>query len=286
MPRCSKEQTPSKSRPTDTRPIPITDLHDPRLRPYTALKDRQLATEAGLFICEGEHNVRRLLASKHKAVSLLVAEHRLDVFAKDIPSDTTVYTAPNELLSSVVGFDFHLGVLACGRRPEEASASSLMPASMLVVMPEIRNAENLGLIARAAHALGAGGMLLSDKGCDPFARRVIRVSMGSVLGLPIVRSPRLADDMRLLRDAHGMSMLALVCDEDAQPLTSYRRPAPTQGGSSAGVAVVLGNEPDGLAESWVELCGERVTIPMAVGVDSLNVAVAAGIVLHHLSSLS
>ncbi len=274
-----KAETRLKLRRTKTagNVIPITDVNDPRLRPYTALKDRQLAAEAGLFVCEGEHNVRRLLASGFQTVSLLIAEHRLADWADAVPEETIVYVAPNELVSQVVGFAFHLGVLACGVRPAGGSVASLLLARTLVVLPEIRNAENLGLIARAAHGLGADGLLLSDIGCDPFARRVIRVSMGSVFGLPIVRSSTLAEDLRQLRDEQGMVLVAAALDEDAQPLRTFERPA-----GGGGVAVVLGNEPDGLDRRWVELCDHKVMIPMSAGVDSLNVAVAAGIVLYQL----
>ena len=256
--------------------IPITDVNDPRLRPYTALKDRQLAVEAGLFVCEGEHNVRRLLVSDFQTASLLIAEHRLADWAGIAPDDLPVYSAPRELVSKIVGFEFHLGVLACGVRPTGGTVDTLLPARTLVVLPEIRNAENLGLIIRAAHGLGADGLLLSDIGCDPYARRVIRVSMGSVFGLPIVRSHELAGDMKRLRDEYGMALVGATLDTDAQPLHGFERPA---GGA---VAVVLGNEPDGLDRRWVALCGHKVTIPMSSGVDSLNVAVAAGIVLYRL----
>lgn len=257
--------------------IHLNNADDPGLRPYTALKDRQLAAEMGLFVCEGEHNVRRLLASSFQVDSLLIAEHRWGDWSGSVPDGVTVYVAPNELLSGVVGFQFHLGVLACGVRPKGLTVDALLPARTLVVLPEIRNAENLGLITRAAHGLGADGLLLSDIGCDPFARRVIRVSMGSVFGLPIVRSKSLADDLRALRDPHGMSLIAAALAEDARPLRGFDRPA-----GSSGVAVVLGNEPDGLSADWVDMCDYKVSIPMSAGVDSLNVAVAAGIFLHHL----
>lgn len=257
--------------------IHLNNTDDPGLRPYIALKDRQLAAELGLFVCEGEHNVRRLLASSFKVDSLLIAEHRWDAWSGFVTEGVTVYVASNELLSGIVGFQFHLGVLACGVRPDSASVDSLLPAQTLVCLPEIRNAENLGLIARAAHALGADGMLMSGIGCDPFTRRVIRVSMGSVFGLPIVRSESLADDLKMLRETHGMLLIAATLDEDARPLKTFHRPE-----GASGVVVVLGNEPDGLDPCWVERCDHKVGIPMSAGVDSLNVAVAAGIFLHHL----
>lgn len=257
--------------------IHLNNTDDPAMRPYTALKDRQLASEMGLFVCEGEHNVRRLLESSFQVESLLIAEHRWGAWSSQVPDDVTVYLASNELLSSVVGFQFHLGILACGVRPGMASVDSLLPARTLVCLPEVRNAENLGLIIRAAHALGADGLLLSDIGCDPFTRRVIRVSMGSVFGLPIVRSASLPDDLRSLRDDGRMSLVAATIEGDTRPLNSFKRP------EGAGVVVLLGNEPDGLEPQWVDLCGHRVCIPMTPGVDSLNVAVAAGIFLHHLA---
>jgi len=271
--------TRSKSRRINTsaQVIHLNNIDDERLRPYTALKDRQLATEMGLFVCEGEHNVRRLLASTFKVDSLLIAEHRWGAWSGSVPEGVNVFVASNDLLSDVVGFQFHLGVLACGVRPDAVSVDTLLPARTLVCLPEIRNAENLGLIARAAHGLGADGLLLSDIGCDPFTRRVIRVSMGSVLGLPIVRSEQLIDDLIQLKDSQGMTLVAATLDRDTQPLKTYKRPT-----DSSGVVVLLGNEPDGLGSQWVDLCDHKVSIPMSAGVDSLNVAVAAGIILHHL----
>ncbi len=257
--------------------IHVADVDDPQLRPYTALKDRQLASEMGLFICEGEHNVRRLLASTMQTHSILIAEHRLAELADAIPCDGPVYVVDNPMLSSIVGFEFHMGVLACGVRPVDRPLASLLPAQMLIVLPEVRIAENLGLLIRAAHALGVDGMLLSDVGCDPFTRRVIRVSMGSVFSLPIVRSDKLEDDLQCLRESHGFSLLASVSDADAIAIHDYARP-------SGGVAVLFGNEPEGLDNRWVKLCDQRVTIPMVEGVDSLNLAIAAGIVMHRLVS--
>ena len=278
MRRCSPIESPSRLKPIDAplNVLPVTDVDDPRLRPYTALKDRQLAAEMGLFVCEGEHNVRRLLASGYETHSLLIAGHRLGEWADGIPGGTPVYTATNELLSEVVGFQFHMGVLACGVRPAGASIQSLQSAGTLVVLPEVRIAENLGLVIRAAHALGVDGLLLSGIGCDPFARRVIRVSMGSVFGLPVVRSAKLEEDLRWLREVHGFTLVAAVSDRDAMPVDRFGR----QGGR--GVAVLFGNEPEGLDGRWIGLCDQKVTIPMAAGVDSLNLAVAAGIVLHRL----
>jgi tRNA G18 (ribose-2'-O)-methylase SpoU len=163
-------------------------------------------------------------------------------------------------------------------RPAPAPVESLLPAQTLVVLPEVRNVENLGLIIRTAHGLGVDGLLLSGKGCDPYARRVIRVSVGSVFGLPIARSADLGADLCRLKDEHGFTLIAAVADADATPIHTFRRTG------DQGVAVVFGNEPDGLSDVWAGLCNARVTIPMKPGVDSLNLAVAAGIILHRITS--
>ncbi len=257
--------------------IELSDADDPRLKPYTALKERQLAAEMGLFICEGEHNVNRLLASAYRVHSVLIARHRLDALAELTLHGFPVYVADNEFLSRVVGFRYHLGVLACGVRPDKNTVDALLPAQTLIVLPEVRHVENLGLVIRAAHALGVDGLLMSDIGCDPFTRRVIRVSMGSVFSLPVARSADLLADLALLRETHGFELIAAVSEPGATPIDRFTRPA------DRGVAVVFGNEPDGLSDAWVELCDWRVTIPMRPGVDSLNLAVAAGIILHRIT---
>ena len=258
--------------------IPVDEADDKRLRPYTALKERQLAAEAGLFICEGTHSVQRLLTCGIEVASVLVVEHRLGEVASMVPAGVPVYTASNDLLSHIVGYEFHQGMLACGVKPAPAPVESLLPARTLVVLPEVRNVENLGLIIRAAHGLGVDGLLLSEKGCDPFTRRVIRVSVGSVFGLPVSRSADLDADLGRLKNDHGFTLVAAVADTDAVPVNGFKR------SDDQGVAVVFGNEPDGLSDAWAGLCDTRVTIPMKPGVDSLNLAVAAGIILHQITA--
>ncbi len=218
----------------------------------------------------------RLLKSGLRVHSVLLADHRLGELRPYLSEGVPVYTTENSLLSQIVGFDFHLGVLACGHRPEQQDISAFDNARTLIVLPEVRHAENLGLIIRTAHALGVDGVLLSEIGCDPFARRVIRVSMGSVFSVPVVCVPGLRDQLIHLKHKHHFHLLASVVGKEAVPVHRYHRP------SSGPVAVLFGNEPEGLADCWVRLCDERITIPMVEGVDSLNLAVAVGIVMHRL----
>ncbi|MFP4143967.1 MAG: TrmH family RNA methyltransferase [Phycisphaeraceae bacterium] len=253
---------------------PVTSLDDPRVQPYRNLKDRQLAREHGLFICEGEPLARRLLDSPLNAHSILAAAHRAAAIAADAPADVPVFAAPADLLSDIVGYPFHRGVLACGVRPKPVRAGALLPATTLVVCPQLENEENLGVIIRTAAALGADGILLGDQGADPLGRRTVRVSMGAVFTLPVAQSPDLRADLLRLREEHGFELAATVLDEHADDLADYRRPDK--------LALLLGNEPTGLADDWLALCDAQLTIPMHRGTDSLNVAVAAGIFLYEL----
>lgn len=258
-------------------PIPIESLDDPRLMPYRRLKDRQLAEEMGLFIAEGELLVRRMLAASPRisADSLLVSDHRVASVIDAVPSDVPVYVLPEALISQVIGYPFHLGMLGCGRRPDLSRFDELTNARTLVVCPHLQNVENLGVIIRTAAAFGVDGLIVGDKGSDPFMRRCVRVSMGTVFTLPIVVSNDVGRDIGQLRDEAGMDVVATVLAEDAIPLDQYRR--------GERVAVLLGNEPDGLDPRTVSRCTHKLVIPMATGVDSLNVAVAAGIVLYHVT---
>jgi tRNA G18 (ribose-2'-O)-methylase SpoU len=254
-------------------PVAVDSLDDPRLAAFRHLKDRQLAESMGLFIAEGEHLVRRMLAAspRIRPHALLVSDHRLHTIVGDVP----IYVMPETRISEVIGYPFHLGMLACGHRPDLSRLDDLLDARTLVCCPHLQNVENLGVIVRTAQALGVDGLIVGDKGSDPFMRRCVRVSMGSVFSLPIVQTGRLERDLLRLRDERGAQLVATVLAEDAVPLQQYRR--------GERVVVLLGNEPAGLSERLVRLCTHKVTIPMHHGVDSLNVAVAAGIVLHHVA---
>jgi tRNA G18 (ribose-2'-O)-methylase SpoU len=196
--------------------------------------------------------------------------------------DVPIYIASTPVISALIGFQFHRGILACGRRPADRSLVELCAGlagterTLLVLCPEIRDPANLGTIIRTAAAFGASGLVAGRAGTDPFSRRVLRTSMGSVLRLPIVQTDDWHAALETLHRA-GFETLATVVDPTAEPLAGARCPARA--------AVFLGNEDEGLPPDLVAGCQRRVTLPMAVGVDSLNVAVAAGIVLSHFANL-
>jgi tRNA G18 (ribose-2'-O)-methylase SpoU len=133
----------------------------------------------------------------------------------------------------------------------------------------------MGAIVRIGAAFGIDALLLGKGCCDPFARRVIRVSMGTTFTLPIVESQDLASDLLKLKTEWGFQLAATVLDDDSEELDQAKR--------SGRFGILMGNEDVGLDDSWTGLCEKKLTIPMCRGTDSLNVAVAAGIVLHHLT---
>ena len=257
----------------------IDSLDDPRIAVYRNLKDRTLARWEGRFIAEGLLVVRRLLASDYAAESVLVAERRSDEIAPHVPPGVPVYILPAREISRIVGFGFHAGALACGRRKPLGSLDDLAPTwagpVTLVVLPKITNAENLGWLLRISAAFGAAAVVLGGECCDPFYRQAIRVSMGTVFALPIVRSGHLPADLARLRDDGRFELAAAVLDPDAEPLHAARR--------GERLALLFGNEATGLDAETLALCTRRLTLPMQLGTDSLNVAVAAAVFLYHFT---
>ncbi len=258
--------------------VPIHTLDDPRVAPYRNLKDRELAREGGRFIAEGELIVRRLLASDFPTESLLLAERRVAEIAPRVPPEIPVYVVPGPLIHQVVGYKFHSGVMACGRRGPGPTLEQVVAGRdqlTLVVCPEVASADNLGSLVRIAAGFGADAMVLGERCCDPFWRQSVRVSMGAVFRLPLVRSDDLLRDMRLMRERWGVDLVATVLDGDAEPLSDARR--------GPKLALLFGNEAQGLAPEHIAACGRRITIPMKRGTDSLNVSVAAGVFLYHFT---
>lgn len=258
--------------------IRIADILDPRLAAYRQLKATNVSRREGLFICEGEKLTRRLLASKFPVVSLLVAERLAESF-REVDDNVPIYVVDDAWIEQIIGFNFHRGVLACGRRQPLTSAEQLcntLPAKATVlVLPDVQDPENLGSILRICSAFDINGVLLGLKTADPFSRRVLRVSMGASLRVPLARLGDGADGLKQLQQTYSFACWATVLDETACRLRTIQRPER--------LAICFGSEGHGLEPEIIAACDRRVTIPMAPGVDSLNVSVAAGIFLYELS---
>ena len=261
--------------------LPVHSLDDPRILPYRNLKDRDLARSGERFIAEGEQVVRRLLDSDYPTESLMLSRRRAGEVAPLAPPDVPVYVLEDALVHQVVGFKFHSGVMAVGRRKPAASLDAVMsavanrPRLTLVVLPEVANTENLGALIRISAAFGADALVLGQHCCDPFWRQSVRVSMGTIFSLPLVRSADLLSDLRTLRERWGVELAAAVVGDGAEPLAGAQR--------GDRLALLFGNEAQGLGEVYVSACQRRVTIPMQLGTDSLNVAVAAAVFLYHFT---
>jgi tRNA G18 (ribose-2'-O)-methylase SpoU len=182
-------------------------------------------------------------------------------------------------LRELVGFRFHRGMPACGNRRPELRIEDVAPASgaaaLLVICVDIRDPTNLGGILRCAAAFGADAALVTRTSADPFSRRVLRVSMGAVLTLPISTVYDVSRDLRSLQQDHDVELIAAVLDDDAAPLAAAR--------ASRRLGLVIGNEGEGLPAEVVAACNRRLTIPMKWSTDSLNAAVASGVFLYHFT---
>lgn len=248
----------------------IEDRDDPRLAPYVAVRERDLAGREGLFVAEGEVVVRVLLArSPFRVRSLLLEERRVAPMMDIVASVTApIYVVPQTLMDAVVGFAIHRGVLAVGERGAPITPANLLARGRTFVgLVGLTNHDNVGSIFRNAAAFGVDGVLLDATSCDPLYRKSIRVSAGTALVVPFARSEDLLADLeRAGVEAAGLTPRG---EETIDTLPPARR------------ALLLGTEGPGLSEAMLART-RRVRIAMAPGLDSLNVAVASGIALHEV----
>lgn len=259
--------------------VKIVSLNDPCISDYRKLKDRELARESDRFIAEGEYIVRRLLASDYACESVFLEERREAEMAPIVPPGVPVYVAPTEIYRQIVGYKFNSGILAVGRRKPHVTLDNLPALSnqtcTLVICPEIASVANMGSLIRTSAAFGVDAMILGERCCDPFWRQSIRVSMGTIFSIPLIRSDNLLKDLSRLRERWGFELAATVLDKDAEPLeraTRRRR-----------FGLLFGNEAQGLDAHYIQLCDRKLTIQMRSGIDSLNIVVSAGIFLHHFA---
>jgi tRNA G18 (ribose-2'-O)-methylase SpoU len=253
---------------------------DSRLDPFRDLKNRGLVREQ-TFVAEGEKLVLRLLASGLAVETIACTPALYARLERLIPSCTTVLLLESHQISQLIGFQFHRGVLALGRIPPAVSLETLLPSLprgepvLAIGCPELRDPTNLGTIARTALALGARFLMVGSEGVDPWSRRVLRTSMGAIFRLPVVETDDWPTIFRQLHEAE-FETIATVLDSGAEALRECR--------FGDRRALFLGTEDPGLSTEITAACRRRVTLPMSADVDSLNVAVAAGIVMYQATS--
>jgi tRNA G18 (ribose-2'-O)-methylase SpoU len=260
--------------------IRIDDPADPRVAPYLSVRERDLAGRQGRFIAEGRVVLNVLFsAARFEAESVLVLENRLaglaDTLSLAEPS-MPVYAASQPVMDAIAGFHIHRGILAIGRKREADSPETLIASlprrALVVVMVGLSNHDNVGAVFRNGAAFGADAVLLDHTCCDPLYRKAIRVSVGAALKVPFAIAAD-AHSIVALLDRSGFGQVALS-PSGAADIREAARPDR--------LALYLGTEGEGLPDDLLSRL-QTVRIAMAVGFDSLNVAAASAIALHHFS---
>lgn len=259
--------------------IPVNDPQDSRIAAYREVRERDLLGRQGRFVAEGEVVLRHLLGpiSRFEPESVLLAANRVEAL-RDVLEATPapVHVAEQAVMDAIAGFPIHRGILAIGKVGLPASAESVLaapePGDLVLAVVGVGNHDNMGGLFRAAAAFGVRAVVLDSTCCDPLYRKAIRVSVGASLILPFVRLGR-GQDVAEVLSGYGYSPLALT--PSAQEVLNDVR-------VSGPAAVIVGAEGPGLPEATMAR-SRRVGIPMAKGFDSLNVATAAAIALHHLA---
>ena len=266
----------------------VTDLRQPELDMFARLTEAQLRqpleAERGIFIAESPKVIARALDAGYQPISLLMERRLLEGPGGEVArrcGDVPVYMAEREVLTELTGYPLTRGVLCAMRRRALPGVEALCAAAHRVAVLEgIVDSTNIGAIFRSAAALGVDAVLVTPTCGDPLYRRAVRVSMGTVFQVPWTRIGAQPSDwpeqgLSRLR-ALGFQTAAMALRDDSLPLGDPRLNAIDR------LAIVLGTEGDGLAGDTIARCDYTVRIPMAHGVDSLNVAAASAVAFWEL----
>ncbi len=264
--------------------IEIKDLSAAELIPFVSSNEIQLKRffepDSGIFIAESPKVIRLALEAGYEPVSLLAERKYISGQAHDIIekcSSLPIYTADSEILTKLTGFKLTQGILCAMRRKILPTAASICAyARRIAVLEDVMNQTNIGAVIRSAAALDFDAVLLTEPSSDPLYRRAIRVSMGTVVKIPWTyingKSPEYISELKSMGfTTAAMALHSNTVDIDSSELKKADK-----------IAVILGTEGDGLKESTIEACDYTVKIPMAEGVDSLNVAAASAVAFWEL----
>jgi tRNA G18 (ribose-2'-O)-methylase SpoU len=269
-------------RPEVGEPIAIADPADPRVAAFADVRERELAAREGLFVGETLVVLEAMLRKPATIRAVLASPRMLDRTRAMLASAgcaAPLYTAGDEVLAALTGIDLHRGVLAVGLRApfeaiDPARWNPATPPRTVLVAEDITNIDNIGQLFRIAAAFAVDAVLLSPTCHDPLYRKSLRVSTGNALKVQALRARRWPDDLVALRARFGLEIVATAI-QSSVPIASIGEPAR--------VAIVVGHEGNGVSTDVRALADHVVRIPMAAGVDSLNVAVSAAIALDRLS---
>jgi tRNA G18 (ribose-2'-O)-methylase SpoU len=265
-------------------PIEITDPGDERVRDYFTLTDVALRTNVeparGLYLAESEKVIRRALGAGHRPRSFLMGQRWLtdlsDVVERAESDRVPVYFAQPGVIEAMTGFHLHRGVLASMHRPALVAPEALLSSvsqnrvSRVIVLEDIVDHTNLGAVFRSAAALGVDAVLITPRCADPLYRRSVRVSMGTVFQVPWTRIDPWPGGLKVLKD-NGFTVAAFALGDGAITLDDLAADQPDR------LAMIFGTEGDGLSRLAIKGADRIVRIPMAAGVDSLNMAAATAV---------
>lgn len=258
----------------------LTELQSSHLEYFGSLRGKSGHLAHGLFIAEGPKVVPHVLDSSCEVPYAYLTREYFERYEALLSNrsgeETAVHVATKEDMESVVGYALHQGVMVAARIPEPPALEDLLHGevdhSTLLVLDGIADAENMGALVRTAAAFGVQAIVYDSTSCHPFLRRSVRVSMGTVINLPLVRVNSLPETLRELRDREAFHVYAAALTEDSALLANTM--------FADRSALVFGAEGTGITRQVLAVCDHRVRIEMAQGVDSLNVGVACGAFLY------
>lgn len=269
--------------------ITVDSLDDPRLTDYAHRTDVALKKSAGrfgdgpgIYLAESALVLERALGAGHRPRSVLAlrgraAEQAVALVGDDVP----VFTGPDELLAQLTGYALHRGLIGSLERPRLPELGDLLAgARRVVILEDVVDPTNVGAIIRSVAGIGADAVLVTPRCADPLYRRAIRVSMGTILQVPWTRTVDWASTRAALTE-HGFRLAALALEPGAVDLRELAAQAAAD--PAAPIALVLGTEGAGLTREAIEVADVVVRIPMAHGIDSLNVAATAAVALWALA---
>jgi tRNA G18 (ribose-2'-O)-methylase SpoU len=259
----------------------IDSLEDPRLAPYRTLRRASDHEKDGIFVAEGEKVVARLMESDFQVFSVLITEEWLEIYRNRLESRSCtieVFVGEKILLSSIVGFHLHQGIMAVAAIPKPQELATIVNLSksprLFIGVDGMTNSENLGVVIRNCVAFGVQALIVGETSSNPYLRRAVRNSMGTIFKLPVVSTSNLTETIHDLRARFSITVVA------AHPRSEQH--SADSSCLSKDCCIVFGSEGYGISEKVLAECTQAVAIPMMSGVDSLNVASASAVFLYEV----
>lgn len=260
----------------------IKNINDPRVSMFHSLKGKDLENE-GIFIAEGKRVAERLLEAGIEVVSCLTTDKVYKKFKlllrKAEKNGVPVYVGNKKDLGKIIGFRFHQGILIAAKAPERKKTEDVVKKKkkghLLVALNNITDPENVGLIVRNAGAFGADAIIVDGRTCSPYYRKSVRVAMGVIFNLPLAYEGSLVPKLKWLKKEFGTRIIVTSPAARNKNISNID--------TSGNICLVFGNEGEGVSPEISRLADLKVKIPVSSWVDSINVACASSVFLHHVS---